>query len=149
MRINGIDYLNSFHGCQVIEYRLVKRFKGQLEGKNIFLYCVIAAEVIIGVISLILLFDTFVLAMASRLISHRSMILFLLCVTALFVVKIYYERNSFMTTEYHLRIDDSFPMEEYDKIRQDFYLHPAVPLNKRESIENIYIAYPKLKGGFE
>lgn len=149
MKINGMDYLNSFHGCQVIEYRMVKRFKGQLEGKNRYLYGVIAAESAIGVVSMILLFDVFFSAMASRLISHRSMIVFLICVAALFVVKIYYERNSFMTAEYHLRIDDGFPEEEFEKIRQDFYLHPAVSVNKKKPAENVFIAYPKLKGELE
>ena len=149
MKINGIDYLNSFQGCQVIDYRLARRFKGQLEGKNRFLYCVIVAEVIIGISSLILLFDTFVSAVASRLISYRSMIIFLLCVAALFVVKIYYERNSFMTAEYYVRIDGTLPEDELEEIQQNFYLHPAVQFNKKGTADNIFVAYPKTKGGFE
>ena len=57
--------------------------------------------------------------------------------------QIYYEQNSFMTAEYYVRIDGTFPEEELEEIQQNFYLHPAVLFNKKWTADNIFVAYPK------
>lgn len=54
-----------------------------------------------------------------------------------------------MTAEYYLRIDGTFPEEELKEIQQNFRLHPAIQFNKKGTADNIFVAYPKTKGGFE
>ena len=149
MKINGMDYLNSFHGCQVKDYRLVKRFKGQLEGKNRYFYGAVITEIIGSILSIVLLFDILVGVMVSKPFPHASAIAFLICVCMMLVAKVYYERNSFVIAEYTLQIDEWFSEEERNKILQDFYLKSDARRVKSKNTGVLLVAYPKSKGGLE
>lgn len=147
MKINGMDFLNSFHGCQVIDYCMVKRFKGQLEGKNRYFYGAAVTEIVGSILSMVLLFHMFTAIIFSKPVPRLSAFAFLFCVIAMIVAKVYYEKNSFVIAEYTLRIENTFSEVDKETIKQEFYLKRINHQNNDS--DDFFVAYPKTKGGVE
>lgn len=149
MLINGMDFLNSFRGCQVVDFRMTKRFKGQLEGKNGYIYGVLAVEGILCLVITAVFLKWIVVGPVTlkTIMIDREFIVIMVCISILVALYVYRQKNMLLVVEYTLRIDDTCSEEDKDKIKQEFYLKRATYLDKRKNADGLFVAYPKAKGG--
>lgn len=154
MRINDMDFLNSFCGCQVINYQMVKLFKGRMEGKKRYAYgfLIFQAALLIVVVKLLLeMIPAFFLN--QPLPEHHSM-MFWISFVLIIVMCLCYQKNMNIVSEYTVHITDTLSETDRKKICDNFFLHPVGKIYRNKErfgdlYEEMYVAYPKTKGGVE
>lgn len=136
MKNNDMDYLNSFCGCTVINY------KSRMEGKK-YIYGFLAIEFVLLLIVLKLTIEMIPAMFSNQQLPEYHSIVFGISLVLTIIIILFYKKNMNIISEYTLHITDALSETDRKKICDNFSLHPA-----SESYPNkeIYVAYPKKKG---
>lgn len=140
-----MDFLNSIKGCQVVEYDNVKRFKGQVEGKNRYIY----GFLFLLLLEMLLLVGLF-LTLLYSLITGIDLLsielhlgIFFISTVFLFGLTTYYKNHSFIITRYTIRMDERISEESKERIHQRFYVKNADYLDNGKRSTDLFFVFPK------